>query len=89
MDLSLAAMLQEASRLGAKMALVELGLARENVSYSYACRRYGRKRVDRWLSSGKLQYCQDEFGVTKMEICKADLEALNAGEKMVHHIKIG
>ncbi len=89
MDLGLAAMLQEAARLGAQTALVEAGLVRETVSRAYAYRRYGKARVDRWLSSGQLQFKQDNFGSTKMEICKADLEALNAGEKMVRHIKIG
>lgn len=89
LDQRLAIMLQEAARIGAQIALVEVGLSRENVSYGYACRRWGRARVDRWMSSGIVKYAQDEFGVTKMEICKADLEAANAGEKMVRHVKIG
>ena len=89
MDLGLAAMLQEAARLGAQIALVEVGLVRETVSKSYAYRRYGKARVDRWLSSGQLQFKQDNFGETKMEICKADLQALSAAETMVRHIKIG
>ncbi len=88
MDLGLAAMLKEAAKAGAKAALVEAGLERENVSYSYACKRYGKARVDRWLQSGQLNYRQDVFGSTKRELSKVDLQALNSGEEMVGHIKI-
>lgn len=88
LDLGLAAMLQEAAKVGAKAALVEAGLERENVSYNYACKRYGKTRVDRWLESGQLSYAQDVFGSTKRELNKVDLQALNAGDKMVGHIKI-
>lgn len=88
LDLGLAAMLQEAAKVGAKSALIEAGLERENVSYNYACKRYGKARVERWLQSGQLNYRQDVFGSTKRELSKVDLEALNAGDKMVRHIKI-
>lgn len=88
LNFSLASMFQEAARIGAEAALIETGLNRENVSRAYANRRYGKTRVDRWIASGKLRITQDELGSSKNEIKKVDLMALDAGERLVHHIDI-
>lgn len=48
-------MLATAAEMGAKRALTDAGISKTEVSKAEAYRRFSRKSVDGWITSGKLK----------------------------------
>ena len=52
-------MLDSAAEMGANRALVEAGLKKPQIKKAEAYRRYGRRRIDRWIREHKITPVKD------------------------------
>ncbi|MDR0266041.1 MAG: hypothetical protein LBJ04_22700 [Sphingobacterium sp.] len=86
-DHELAILLREAARLGASEALIQAGLSESHISKSKAYKLYGRTKVDKWISSGLVQFYQDQPN-SKCLISVSGLNAIIASESLVQFINI-
>jgi|GEM_PF-4278670 len=81
----LSALLKGAAKFGAMQMAIELGAIKENVTRSYAIKRYGKTRVDNWIKTGQVRFTQGENN--RVEIKRMDLEAMDSGEQLSRYVK--
>lgn len=58
-------MLQQAAEVGARRALIGIGLAEPTVSWSEACRTYGQGAMMMWKKAGLITPIQQGMNATK------------------------
>lgn len=68
-------MLQNAAEMGAKKALLELGLAKPFLSLSQAQKVYG-KRVHRWIKEGLINKVKDGDATSTVRLDRIQLDNL-------------
>ena len=69
----LAAMLLVAAESGATAALSKAGIQRSTICKQEACRLYGRKKVERWITEGRIKKTKAD----KWEIDRVEIELLH------------
>lgn len=76
-------LLAVAAALGARITLARMGRLPPYINRSEAYRRYGRKRVDRWMDRGWLTPRKDGDRSASWRIDRTEADALQAAERLI------
>jgi hypothetical protein len=73
----------DAAEMGAKKALEECGLVKQDFSMKEAYRSYGRAKVDGWIKDKLLIQHPSNNGSNRMVLKKLDLDILSRATKRI------
>lgn len=80
-------MLREAADLGAKNALISVGLLKPYFSLNDAYKMYGRRSVDRFIKEGRLNPVKHGDKNSKVLINRLELQALFTIKEFIVYFK--